>query len=120
MTTLAQFNSVPAEFLQYFIVLLAAIAAIAVPIWLGLRRKSVAIDPQPVEVRKAAKRYNHELITTRFENAENHLRTHDNQIQELWTTMRAEDSALRREMNQALKDIERALGRIEGALKPPT
>jgi hypothetical protein len=37
-------------------------------------------------------------------------------IDDLWTTMRQEDEAIRIEVRKCFQDIERALGRIEGQL----
>ena len=38
-------------------------------------------------------------------------------IESIWTTMRAEDDRTRRELTQFAKDVERAVGRLEGTVK---
>ena len=117
--TLAQIDAVPATTLKWALLLAFALLSavgIAVGIWSAFAKRSIHIEPQPVEVRKSPKRYNHELITTQFQTVDHRLDKHDGQIQEIWTTMRAEDAAVRAEFNRCFKDIERALGRIEGKI----
>ena len=50
-----------------------------------------------------------------LENAKR-LEAMEAQVENLWTTMRGENTAIRGEMTKCFKDIERALGRIEGKI----
>ena len=115
-TMLAQFNAVPADFLRDFIIVVVAIAAIVVPIWLGTRRKPVTIDPQPLEVRKSAKRYNHDLAENRHTEHTRRLDAHEAEIEQIWNTFREEDKAIRKETQDKYDFIARSLHRIEGHL----
>jgi len=48
---------------------------------------------------------------------ERQLADHANQLGNLWTTMRAENTAIRKEGTEHYEAIKHALGRIEGALE---
>lgn len=118
----AQLDAVPASFVKWFFVSLFALLVI-VGILVGIRQALREPPPQrinddpPVEVRKAAKRYNHDATENRFVQVERRLDGHDGEISNLWNTMRSEDKELRRDMMQQFETISRALGRIEGKLE---
>jgi len=102
--------------------ILIGIVGAAFAIYFGFRKKHVHIDPQPVEVSKSPKRYNHERTEQRFVDHERRLDEHGDAIESIWTTMRAEDAKIREDNNNQFRLIAKSLGRIEGRLdvKPPT
>ena len=78
----ASLNSVPADFLKYYIVTTLAliIAACIITNTFNKRRTvrgNVRIEPQPVEVRKAPQRYNHALTEQKFSRIDERLDDHD-------------------------------------------
>lgn len=98
------------------LVLLGA-AVLIVTIWsLTREKKAVKIQDDPaIEVRKAPKRYNHDLIETRFGRIETRLDGHDTELDSAWEEMKAI-----REVNaQRYAEIAKSLGRIEGRLNIP-
>lgn len=120
MILLAQIENVPAPFLKY--VALTAMATIfvcaaIVGIWHKIRNKGrVQITPSPLSVTKTPKRFNHDLAEGRHSEVVRRLDSHDAEIEQIWTTFRAEDSAIRRENAETMKTIMLALGRIQGRL----
>lgn len=89
----------------------------------GREKKRVTVD-QPVAAtiegevvtRKSAKRFNFELAETRHVEVSRRLDDHDEQIKDLWGTVRGENEDIRDEMRKGFQSVERALGRIEGKL----
>jgi hypothetical protein len=108
---LAQIQDVPADFLKMFLmVVIGLITGIGGAV--GLLKKRRLIEPQPLEVREAQR------LTTleKHIELERRVEAHDRQFQEIWSTLRSENTAIRAEMRQWFQDTERALGRIEGKL----
>lgn len=95
---------------------LAGLAFAGFGIYFGFKRRTVKIDPTPLKVSQTPKRYNHELTEQRYNEVSGRLDGHDVKFQEIWKTMRAEDAAIRMETTRCFRDIERALGRIEGKI----
>ena len=100
---------------------LAALATIAGLIFAvaSANRKVIAkVDQEPPpEFRKAQKRYNHDLFVAQHQETSRRLDGHDAEIEQLWTTMRNEDSAIRRETGVKFDAILLALGEIKGEIK---
>lgn len=96
---------------------LLIVAGIIVSIIVAFRKKTFTVEPQPVEVRKSPKRYNHEQTEHRFGDVTRRLDGHDAELESLWKTMREEDADIREKNGERFEEIMRALGRIEGELK---
>jgi hypothetical protein len=115
----AQVNEVDASFLKQAVLLVIGLlggAASVMAIAGYFRRNKRVIEPQPFEVKEAPEFVTAGVCLEHKEAIERRLGQHDRQIEELWTTMRAEDAAIRALMAKSLADIERSLGRIEGKL----
>lgn len=115
----AQVTAVPDHVLKYAVIIaLSALGAVgvAVGIWSAFQRKSVSIEPQPVVVKKQAAEYNPEFCLTKHSEITRRLDAHDSEIEQIWNTFRAEDAAIRRDMQKSFEQIMRSLGRIEGRL----
>lgn len=111
-------TATPAE-IGSFISVLAILLGLCVGgfgIYFGFKKRVVQIDPQPIEVRKSAKRFNHEEQQARFVEHDRRLDEHGAEINSLWNTMRAEDAKLREETQTRFLKIAESLGRIEGRL----
>ena len=113
--------SVPAETLKWTLIILVAvllIAAVIVGMVRGSRPEKVTLnDDPPPEFRKAAKRFNHDLAEDRHHEVTRRLEGHDAEIEQLWTTMRKEDAAIRLENGAKFDAILLSLGEIKGELK---
>ena len=97
--------SVPAEVFKWTIIvilaLFATVAAVVVFVR-SLNEKRVRIDDQPpLEIRKAAKRYNHELNELRFAEIDRRLAAHEKEIENI-----------QRERAETLKHINRRFERV--------
>lgn len=114
-------NSDIGSFINVLSILIGIVGG-AFGIYFGLRKRHVHIEPQPVEVTKSPKRYNHDRTEQRFVDHERRLDEHGEAIESIWTTMRAEDAKIREDNNTQFRLIAKSLGRIEGRLdvKPPT
>lgn len=62
-------SAVPSEILKWVLV----IAVTAVVVWGIVRKQKVEIDPQPMEVRKTPKRFNHDLAESRHTDHERRI-----------------------------------------------
>lgn len=113
--------SVPAETLKWTLIILVAlllIAAVIKGLVRGFRPEKVTLnDDPPVEFRKAPKRFNHDLAEDRHHEVTRRLEGHDAEIEQLWTTMRKEDAAIRLENGAKFDAILLSLGEIKGELK---
>jgi hypothetical protein len=122
MLAQAQLDAVPSGYVKWFFVCLAAVfivAAAIVGIVVAFRKpepQKLNDDP-PIQVQKAAKRYNHDLAEARYGELTRRADGHDAEIEQLWTTMRDEDSAIRKENGAKFDSILLALGEIKGELK---
>lgn len=114
-------NSEIGSFVNVVSILIGIVGG-AFAIYFGFRKRHVQISPQPVEITKSPKRYNHDRTEQRFVDHERRLDDHGDQIESLWNTMRAEDAKIREDNNTQFRLIAKSLGRIEGRLdvKPPT
>lgn len=108
MNLLAQSNmdAVPAEFLKWFFVIVACLVLVVCAVYSAFRKeskRSVKIDreDQPLETRKAPKRYNHDLAEERYQEVTRRLDKHDEEIKEI-----------QRERAGALKSINRRFERV--------
>jgi len=97
--------SVPAEVFKWTVIVLLAMFAIVAAVVLFIRSlndKRIKIDDQPpLEVRKAAKRYNHELNELRFAEIDRRLAAHEKEIENI-----------QRERAETLKHINRRFERV--------
>jgi biopolymer transport protein ExbB/TolQ len=97
--------SVPAEVLKWTIVVVLALFTIVAAVVLfvrSLNEKRVRIDDQPpLEVRKAAKRYNHEVNELRFAEIDRRLAAHARELENI-----------QRERAETLKHINRRFERV--------
>lgn len=66
-------------------------------------------DDPPIEVRKAAKRYNHDLVEMRFGRIETRLDGHDSEIDTAWNEMKQ----LREQNAERYTDIAVSLAEIK-------
>lgn len=129
MMFLAQLQSVPAETFKWVIIILIGLLGVAytiVRIIKAFQKKRTRIEPQPLEVRAVAKRFNYDLAEDRHMEITRRLEAHDAEIDSIWNTFRAEDTAIRaalleaRERNASrFEQIAKSLGRIEGRLGIP-
>lgn len=74
-------------------------------IFFGFRKTKMEIEPQPLETRKVAKRFNHDLAEERHKKITDHLQQHDEQI-----------ATLSEQLNRSIQDFERTVGNFEGTL----
>jgi hypothetical protein len=114
--------AVPANTLKWVVVILVVIFLVAcagIVAWSSLRKpEKLEIKDEPaIEIRKAPKRYNHDLAEQRYAEHTRRLDAHDAEIEQLWTTMRSEDAAIRKETGIKFDAILLALGEIKGELK---
>ena len=120
-TLLAQTDlpSVPDATLKWVLIILVAIVLITAAVYVAFgKRGAIKIDDQPaIEVRKAAKRYNHDLCVANHGEIQRRLDGHDAEIEQIWTTMRNEDAAIRRENGAKFDAILMSLGEIKGEIK---
>ena len=74
--------NVPAEILKWVLIVIVAIGLIALAVWGAFRKpektKVKVDDDPPIEVRKAPKRFNHDLAEQRFADHERRLLTLEN------------------------------------------
>jgi len=118
----AALNSVPDSYAKWFFVCLFVVLSVAAMI-IGIVKTLQPPKPHrlnddpPIEVRKAPKRYNHDLFVSQHDDVNRRLNGHDKEIEQLWSTLRAEDAETRRQMAESFLSIQRALGRIEGKLE---
>lgn len=118
----AQIDSVPATYVKWFfvcvfavIVVLAAVAAIAA--YFRKPEPQRLNDEPPIKVEKAPRRFNHDLAESRHGEVTRRLDGHDAEIEQIWFTMRNEDSAIRKETGVKFDAILLALGEIKGEIK---
>jgi cytochrome c-type biogenesis protein CcmH/NrfG len=120
-TLLAQTDlpSVPDTTLKWVLIILVAILLIVAVVYAAFgKRGAIKIDDQPaIEVRKAPKRFNNDLCVANHNEIQRRLDGHDAEIEQLWSTMRDEDAAIRRETGAKFDAILLALGEIKGEIK---
>lgn len=116
-----QLSSIDAAWWKNFSIALLVLVGLLVSV-LGIVaffRKPAPVrlqDDPAIEVRKAPKRFNHELAEQRHEEHSRRLNGHDAEIEQLWNTMRAEDASIRKQNGEKFESIMQSLGRIEGEL----
>ena len=97
--------SVPAEVFKWTVIVLLAVFATVAAVVLFIRSlhdRTVKIDDQPpLEIRKAAKRYNHEANELRFAEIDRRLAAHEKEMQ-----------GIQRERAETLKHINRRFERV--------
>lgn len=123
----ADASSLPAMFIKNsFIMVLVWIAAgagIAVIIDAFRKRRKVEIHPQPLEVRKAPKRFNHDLAESRHSDHERRLEDHEDRIADLEKTRgefevtmlkagEERELRLRNEIHGAQMETKNSLGKL--------
>lgn len=74
------------------------------------------IEPNPLPVTKISPTASLRELNEKHQENVKRLDSHDDQINQLWTTLRAENTAIRKENSDKFDSISRALGRIEGKL----
>ena len=115
-------DNIPAPFWKYFgmamLVFLGALGT-AVSIYAALRKPDATRinDEPPVKFEKMSRRFNHDLSESRYLDHQHRLDAHDEEIEKIWLTMRAEDKEIRADVANKFESISRALGRIEGKLQ---
>jgi hypothetical protein len=88
-------------------------------LWIGLRWKK---DPGKIERSEHTKvlpktgRFSMFMCEEKHSTIDRRLKSHDEQLQNLWQTMREEDEKTRQMLNRTFQEVERSLGRIEGKL----
>lgn len=102
----AQLDAAPAEYVKWFFVCLFAVILVALAIFAAVmatrKAKPVKIDDNPeIGVRKAAKRYNHDLAEERHAELNRRLDEHDREIKEI-----------QRSRTEALEKINRRFERV--------
>lgn len=116
---LAQIDKVQPGFLHQAALLLIGVlgggAAVATIAGLFVKRKR-QVEPQPLEVKASAEYVTEDQCRERRGEMAARIKALEAQAENLWSTMRRENTDIRAEMAQTFKDIERALGRIEGKL----
>jgi hypothetical protein len=81
-------------------ILIGAVIAF-VGLLLLLRRNTVSIEPQPVAVEKAPKRFSKDLCDFQHREINQHLGRHDTEIARIWEALRIELPAMERRINAA-------------------
>jgi len=99
---IANISEVPAEFLKSFVLLVLGLLGGGAAVWSVFGRKKQQIEPQPLQVSQP--------------DVQRRLDRHDEEITELWKTLRKENTNIRAEMARTFQDMERSLGRIEGKI----
>jgi len=115
----ANLESVPDSTFKWTVITifgLILIAASIIGIIVAFRKQQTAIEPNTIAVRKAQKRFNHDLCLTQHADIKRRLDGHDAELNTLWNTVRVEDEDIRKEMRASFGQISRSLGRIEGRL----
>jgi hypothetical protein len=117
----AQLSDVPADFLKSFLLVIFSLlagAGSAIGIARFFRKvEQREISPQPLQVMKVGDPLTVDSHEQRHAEVDRRLTWHDGQINDLWNTMRREDEAIRADLGKSVKEIERALGRIEGYIE---
>ena len=126
----ASIDSVPANWLKYLVLTIiagmVATAFVVSAIFAGLqyyadkRREgkptSTTLENDPLRMQKVYPSPTvKELADAKNEHGRR-LDKHDAELGQIWSTMRDEDKAIRREVSEKFDSISRALGRIEGEL----
>lgn len=72
----ANLDQVPADTFKWVVIMLIGLAGLACLLWatFSTRKQAMTIDPQPVEVQKTPKRFNHDLAEQRHADHERRLR----------------------------------------------
>ena len=102
----ASLESVPDTFWKNFclsLIVLIVICGILVGIWSVFRKaEPVKLNDDPaIEVRKSAKRFNHDLAEQRYTEVKGRLGEHDAEINALWNSVRVDIPAMERRLNDA-------------------
>ena len=77
------------------------LAGVVVGIIVGFRKNSVTIEPQPMDVRKQPKRFNHDLAEQRHGDHERRIHDCEGEIGDIWKTLRIELPEMERRINKA-------------------
>jgi hypothetical protein len=115
-------DPLPASFWKNFCIALLVLigaAGIVAGIIAAFRKPSplkISDDPA-IEVRKAPKRYNHDLAENRHGEVTRRLDGHDAEFEQVWQTMRNEDARIARDAGLKFDAILLALGEIKGEIK---
>lgn len=133
----ADLATVPAEFLKWLLlcgVVALLVTGVVVGIYAALRKTKVEIEPQPVEVSKAPKRFNYALAEERHAELDRRVTAleawRDALVDKLdedkteiiragetrMTAINEHIEGVRNELNRYARDTERTLGRIESRL----
>lgn len=99
-------EAVPESFWKNFCLSLIAVivlAGILIGIYVALRKpEPVKLNDDPaIEVRKSAKRFNHDLAEQRHGEVHRRISEHDQEIAQLWNAVRVDIPAMERRLNDA-------------------
>jgi hypothetical protein len=81
------------------------------------------ILPQPLDVNVSGKieprgrRFSVEACDSRHQSIDHRLDAHDIQIKDIWFTLREEDSATRKALENAVRDFDKTVNRMDGTLQ---
>ncbi len=97
----ADISNIPGDTFKWVmatLIVLLGVAVMVITIIVAFRKKKTEIEPQPFEVRKAARRFNHELTEERHAEVNRRLDSHDAEIERLWETFNVENAKIREEV----------------------
>ena len=105
------------------VALIVAITGGIAGIWVARRKHQTnRIEPQPLEidgdirVTPKGRRWSSDICDEKHTTITRRLQVHDDQIGELWRTMRTEDAATRESLSKAVRDFDRTVGELHGTL----
>lgn len=124
---LAQLQSVPPDFLKSFLLVVVGIiggAAGLATTWRVLRPKpetrSVSFEPPELtgdfRITPKGRHYSAEACDAKHQTVHQRLDGHDQQIKELWFTLREEDNKTREMLTRAIHEFDKTINRIDGTL----
>lgn len=124
----ADIGGLPAGFLKEMLVLMFSgivvmafvVSALfaALQYFLDKRRgnKPTTLEPNPLNTMKIYPSATIKDLADKYDEHGRRIDKHDDEISNLWSTMRQENTNIRRENGEKFDAISRALGRIEGKL----
>lgn len=86
------------------------------------KRETRQIEPQPlavegdIRVTPKGRRWSAETCDERHSSIAKRLDGHDQQINEIWFTLREEDSKIRSALEAAIRDFDKTVNRLQGTL----
>ena len=117
---LADISTVEPTHVKDVVIILLSLLTGAGVIVMIVRKPRVSVDPQPLDVRSVDKFATRDFCTMKHAEIKAALDRHENELDALWNTVRAENESIRHELRKGFQDMERSLGRIEGKLSNKT